>query len=264
MSGRDIEALAHRFAEAREQGLAIDLPDALLKGMTLAEGFAVQRRHVDLVLARHGGEVMGRKLGGGDRAALAALGVEAPLQGPIFSAFSHEAPAFLARSDFFVCAVEGEIAVRLGRDLPASNGEAGRDRIVQAIDAVMPALEIADTRLLNFRAASAAAIVADAAFAGAFVRGGAYRDWKSIDLRNLTVTLNVNGTQAASGSCAGPLGSPVDALAALVSDLARRNEGLRAGDIVSTGACVGPYIAKAGDAVTADFGLLGQVSVTFD
>jgi 2-keto-4-pentenoate hydratase len=50
----------------------------------------------------------------------------------------------------------------------------------------------------------------------------------------------------------------------LISDLAARNAELRAGDIVSTGACVGPYIAKAGDAITADFGSLGRVSITFE
>ena len=264
MDRLDIEALAGRLAQARESGVAVALPDALLKDMTPADGYAVQRRHVELVLARHGGAVIGTKLGGGDRKALAVLGVEAPVQGPIFSAFSHDAPASLRRGDFFVCAVEAEIAVRLGSDLSAGDGAAGRERIMGAIDAVMPALEIADTRLAGFGAARAGAIIADAGFAGAFVRGAERRDWRSIDLESFVVRLDVNGATVGSGSGAGPLGSPFEALAALVSDLAARNAGLRAGDIVSTGACVGPYIAKAGDAITADFGPLGQVSVTFE
>jgi 2-keto-4-pentenoate hydratase len=260
----DIEALAGRLAKARESGVAVDLPDALLKDMTSEEGYAVQRRHVELVLDRHGGGVIGTKLGGGDCKALAALGVEAPIQGPIFSAFSHDAPVSLKRADFFVCAVEAEIAVRLGSDLPTGGGATGRERIMGAIDAVMPALEIADTRLADFGRARAGAIIADAGFAGAFVRGVERRDWRSIAVESLAVTLDVNGTTVGSGSGAGPLGSPFEALAALISDLAARNAELRAGDIVSTGACVGPYIAKAGDAITADFGSLGRVSITFE
>lgn len=263
MDRLDVEALAGRLAQARESGLAFALPEALLRDMTPEQGYAVQSRHVELVLARHGGGVIGTKLGGGDRKALAGLGAQAPIQGPIFSAFSQDTPAFLKRDDFFVCAVEAEIAVRLGSDLPAGDERVGREQIVEAIEAVMPALEIADSRLAGFGAARAGAIIADAGFAGAFIRGPERRDWRSIDIEGVAITLAVNGAAAGSGAGAGPLGSPFEALAAMLSDPARRNGGLRAGDIVSTGACVGPYIAKAGDAITADFGPLGQVSVTF-
>lgn len=249
------------FLRARSEGKPIATPAEGLQGLPLAAALELQAQHVRAVLAHYGGEVIGFKLGGTDLQALAAMGLTGPLRGPILSAFTHASPARLRRADFFVCAVEAEIAVRLGKDIGGGPDVPGRAALVDAIDAVMPAIEIADSRYTEYAVAPATAILADAGFAGSFVQGAEAAGWATLDLPALPVALCVNGTEVRSGSGARVMGDPLQALGYLVADLGRAGEKLRAGQLVSTGACTPPYLAQAGDHVVADFGPLGRVEL---
>jgi len=50
----------------------------------------------------------------------------------------------------------------------------------------------------------------------------------------------------------------------LANALCQNGQQLTAGEFVSTGITTDVYFAKAGDEITADFGTIGQVSVSFD
>ena len=49
----------------------------------------------------------------------------------------------------------------------------------------------------------------------------------------------------------------------LANELRERALGLRAGDLVITGACTPPHPIADGDAMVADFGALGRVELAF-
>jgi 2-keto-4-pentenoate hydratase len=59
------------------------------------------------------------------------------------------------------------------------------------------------------------------------------------------------------------MGHPLNALTWLVNDRSERGVTLMAGQIITTGTCTGLIFAKAGDVAVADFGILGEVRVTF-
>lgn len=252
------------FIRARIEVKPIATPAGGLQGLPLAAALEFQGEHVRAMLSQFGGEVMGYKLGGTDMQAVVAMGLTGPLRGPIFSAFTQASPARLRRSGFFVCAVEAEIAVRLGKDIGGGPEGPGRAALLDAIDAVMPAIEIADSRYAEYAGAPATAILADAGFAGAFVRGEPAANWQSLDLPAVPVTLSVNGNEVRTGSGARVFGDPLQALDLLAADLWRSGQVLRAGQVVSTGACTPPYLAQRGDHVVADFGPLGIVELRLD
>src|SRR5439155_794542 len=67
----------------------------------------------------------------------------------------------------------------------------------------------------------------------------------------------------AHGVGAAVLDDPRLALTWLANDRAKRGEGLKAGQVVTTGTCIVPAKIAPGDSVVADFGELGRVGVRF-
>lgn len=150
---------------------------------------------------------------------------------PRFSAQIKDSPGRFERAQFLACIVEAEVAVRLAADLDGTR-EPTRAEVLDAIDAVFPAVEIADSRYQGWAQASAAAIYADLGYAGAWVRGAPCAAWRELDLVALPVTLSLDGVVMRQGSGANVLGDPLHALALAAPQLARQGRALRAADLV--------------------------------
>jgi 2-keto-4-pentenoate hydratase len=105
--------------------------------------------------------------------------------------------------------------------------------------------------------------VADNASSGLFVLGGLVQRLDGLDLRALQMQMTRQGEVVSKGSGAACLGNPLNAMAWLAGELARRKRSLRAGDIVLSGT-LGPMAAlKPGDAFEATIAGLGTVSARF-
>ena len=235
--------------------------DPNLASCSLGEAYQIQAANVRSQLREIGGTVAGIKLGGCTEAALARLNLVGPFRGPIFSARMHQSAAVLRRSDFIVCIIEAEIGVKIGRDLGGGAEDPTRDDLLAAIDSVFPAIEIADSRLEDWMQAPAAAIVSDTGYAGAWIRGKDFAQWRNLDLVHLPVSLRRNGDVVREGSGTLVLGDPLRALGLLVSDLRSQGTMLRAGTLVSTGSCIVPFPTPNGGRFIADFGALGSISM---
>ena len=90
--------------------------------------------------------------------------------------------------------VEGEVAFRLARDLPASGRPYTAEQVADAVEGVCAALEICESRLADFLGASIPEKIADNLANGAFVHGAIAPVWRKLDLAKLHVTMTVNGT----------------------------------------------------------------------
>jgi 2-keto-4-pentenoate hydratase len=87
--------------------------------------------------------------------------------------------------------------------------------------------------------------------------------WDPDQLPGHAAAMLRNGKQVATGTGADVLGDPCQAMVWLANELRARGLGLRAGDLVITGACTPPHPIVAGDAMVADFGALGRVEIAF-
>ena len=166
-----------------------------------------------------------------------------PVAGALLSPFVHAAPAVLSAAQFIVPLLECEVAFVLGADLPPRDQAYTRSEIEAAIEAVVPAMEIADSRW----PADAPGLLklADSMGNGAFIAGTPLRDWRKLDLDNLAVTLTHDGSVIDRGNSARILGNPLLAVIALANAQPLPSGGLKRGQIVTTGSCTTPTAAKA-------------------
>jgi 2-keto-4-pentenoate hydratase len=222
---------------------------------SVADGWAAQR-----ALGALAGLAYGWKIAATSSAGQAHIGVDGPLPGPLFERFRHEPGGVVPSADLHMAVVEAEFAFRLGRDVPA--GASAAD-LLDAVAALHLAVEVPDSRFVDFSTVGGPSLLADAACAGFFVLGPEVTGWRGDDLAQRPTSIEVNGEPAATGRGDAVLGSPLTALSWLADELARLGSGLRAGEVVTTGTTSTPPAIGPGDEVRAAFGDYGEVRFSF-
>ena len=239
-----------------------ELP-AAVRPASEATAYQEQAGLVDKLLVHYGGQAIGYKIACTNTLAQRQLGVAGPFYGRLLASSCFESSARIAASRFSMRVIEAEFAFRIGRDLPPGAPRT-REQIADAVDAVLPGIEIVDSRYESWLTVGVLSLISDNACNGAWVKGGLVRDWREIDLAAQAVKLIVNGKTLQQGSGANVLGHPLNALQWLVEALGARGIGLQAGQYVTTGVATGVYEAHAGDHIRAEFGPVGSAEVTFE
>ena len=127
----------------------------------------------------------------------------------------HRSGVALRFDDFRRVGVECEIAVRLGRDLPATRAPFTADSVRDAVAAYMPAIEIVDDRYVDWRSTDTPTLIADDFFAAGCVLGAPVTD--PGDAAALVGTTVINGIEVGRGMGADVMGHPLNALAWIAS-----------------------------------------------
>lgn len=231
--------------------------------LTPQEGYAVQDMLVQRLLSNYGGRPVGYKIACTNKSAQELLTLNEPFYGRLLSSFVHMSPARMDPNDFFMRVVEPEFAFEMADDLPGSRVPYDSETVAAAVGAILPAIEIADSRYTEWTVVDGPSLIADNGCNGAWVRGEAYPGWRAYDLATHEVVLLINGKRVGTGRGNVIMGHPLNALTWLANMLCRLGSGLRAGDLISTGTCTEMYLGQAGDEIRADFGSLGTVELTF-
>jgi 2-keto-4-pentenoate hydratase len=158
---------------------------------------------------------------------------------------------------------EPEFAFRMGRELTPRSQAYDVADVLDAVATLHPAIEIPDSRFVDFASAGEAQLIADNACAHLFVLGPpTTTNWRALDLVEEKPLISL-GSQTYVCLGRNVLGDPRVALTWLANELRLLGVTLRAGQVVTTGTCHPPLPIQSGDHVAADFGTLGQVSVGF-
>ncbi|ABQ69866.1 4-oxalocrotonate decarboxylase [Rhizorhabdus wittichii RW1] len=225
----------------------------------IATAYAVQKRNVEIATAS-GGRIVGRKIGLTSPAVQKQLGVDQPDFGTLLAAMAIPDGAEIPVGMVLQPRVEAEIAFVLDRDV-TETGLTVAD-IVRSIAFALPAIEVVGSRIADWDIGIVDTI-ADNASAGAFVLGGSPRLLRDLDLRGCGMRLDHRGEPVSTGAGAACLGHPLNAVLWLAEALIRQGEGLRAGDIVLSGA-LGPMVAATpGEVYEARISGLGSVRAVF-
>jgi len=247
------DRLGARLADAYRDGTALD--PSTLPDLTVADGYAIQRAAAD----RRTTDTVGYKVGFTSPAIQNELGVDAPAYGRVFAdTVRSEGP--LDAADLIDPKLEPELAIRLGDPLDPSATPAD---VLAAADAVVPVIEVVDSRVGGWTLTAGSA-VADNALAARVVHGGRIGDSADVDLSLEGVVVRRNGERVATGVGADVLGSPARVVAWLADALAERGERLTAGDLISTGSLTELIDFDPGDTVEVRFASLGSVTVARD
>jgi 2-keto-4-pentenoate hydratase len=225
-----------------------------------AEGYRIQDA-VHVLLSADFGPRIGWKIGCTSAVMQQYLGIPHPCSGGVFAKGVHAGGVSLRHGDYVRVGVECEIAVRLGRDLLASDAPFTAETVVPAIEAYLPAIEIVDDRYADWRSLGAPTLIADDFFAAGCVLGAPVTRAEAPDLLSVIGRAIINGKEVARGSGADVLGHPHNALAWLANHLAAEGKTLRAGEIVLTGSLVQTVWLNAGDTVVMELSGLGSVAV---
>ncbi|WP_084397035.1 2-keto-4-pentenoate hydratase [Henriciella aquimarina] len=221
--------------------------------------YAIQAINTDYWQAS-GRRVVGRKIGLTAKSVQQQLGVDQPDFGVLFEDMRIANGGTLAPHRCIQPKAEAEIALVLAKDILA--GHVTRSDIAEATDYALPAIEIVDSRISDWKI-TFADTVADNGSSAFFVLGEDKKKLDDLDLYTCGMALEANGEIASLGAGAACLGHPLDAAAWLGSTLAAHGTHLKAGDIVLTGA-LGPMVPlHPGDEVCARIGGVGTCRFTY-
>jgi len=254
-----IEQLAgHLDAAELEAREVVKITDAY-PDMDWDDAYAIQ----DAIRRRkeaRGCKIAGLKMGLTSRGKWDQMGVREPVYGFLTDQAAVPNGGAVDMSALIHPKVEAEVAFVL--KAPLEGGDCSIDQVLEATDVVMPALEVIDSRYLNFKF-DIKSVIADNTSAARYMVGGAPRSPKGLDLRNLGIVLAKNGEVVATVAASEVLGHPAESVATLVRMLARRGQGLSAGTLVLTGGATAAVAVGRGDTVEVRCQDLGTAFLRF-
>lgn len=256
----DLDAIAADLLAAYATGKTLPPLTATYDWLTLDDAYAIQQ-----IQARHriagGARVIGFKVGLTSAAMQQQLGIDQPDYGHLFSDMLHAADAPIATSRYLQPRAEPEVALVLGQSL--SGPGLGVTDLLSAIAYALPAIEIIDSRITDWRIGLHDTI-ADNASSGGLVLGQTPASLSGIDLSLTGCVLRRNGRIQHTGAGAAVLGSPLHAATWLANTLTQRGVELAAGHVILTGSLTAAVPVQPGDTVTASLDHLGAVTAVFD
>ncbi len=258
-------ALARQLYDARKMRTPLRHFSKAHPGMTVEDGYAIQREWVKLELA-DGRTVKGRKIGLTSRAMQVSSQIDEPDYAPLMDDMFFQQGGDIPVSRFIAPRVEVELAFILGKPLKGP-GVTLFD-VLDATDYVTPAIEIIDARIEQFDRDTRAMrkvfdTISDFAANAGIVLGGRPVRPLDVDLRWVGALLHKNGVVEETGLAAAVLNHPANGVAWLANKIAPHGERLNAGDVVLAGSFTRPTTAVRGDSLHADCGPLGSISFRF-
>lgn len=231
--------------------LTPDHPDA-----TLELAYRIQQHQVEQwILA--GDVVKGHKVGLASRAIQRQMGVSQPDFGHLTASMFYLEHQPIPGDRFLQPRIEPEVAFVLSR--PLSGPGVTIAEAARAVDFVLPALEIVDSRIRAWEIGIFDTI-ADNASSGGVILGSRPVALSDADLRLVGCTLHINGDLVATGAGGAVLGSPLNALVWLANTVGPMGVTLEPGHVVLPGSMTQAFPVSTGDSIVATISGLGSVT----
>ena len=259
MDSKTVASLGDELYEAWRNARQIAPVTDRYPDISVEDAYRVQLRTIECRIS-DGEHVVGKKIGITAKAVMQMLKVDQPDFGHLLSGMAYSEGEPLEAKRFCQPRGEGEIAFILGKDL-AGPGIKGPD-VLAATECVMPAFEIVDSRVTNWKI-KIQDTVADNASAAAFVLGDNVISARGIDLATCGMVLEKNGEIIGTGAGAASLGNPVNAVAWLANKLGELGITLKAGEVILSGSLSIMFPIQAGDVLRMSLGGVGNVSCRF-
>ncbi|MGO9222977.1 2-keto-4-pentenoate hydratase [Mycobacterium sp.] len=208
-----------------------------------------------------GARVVGHKVGLSSLAMQQMMGVDEPDYGHLLDEMQVFEDTPVKAGRFLYPRVEVEVGFILAEDLPGAG--CTEDDVLAATEALVPSIELIDTRITDWKIALCDTIADNASSAG-FVLGRSRVSPGDLDVKTIDAVLTRNGEVVAEGRSDAVLGNPATAVAWLARKVESFGVRLRKGDVVLPGSCTRAIDARAGDEFLADFTGLGSVRLSFE
>ncbi|OLN27872.1 2-keto-4-pentenoate hydratase [Desulfosporosinus metallidurans] len=256
MDNRDIAA---KLLQAESERVPIDTLTETYPGLTVEDAYRIQLEGITMKLAQ-GRKVIGKKIGLTSKGMQKLLGVNEPDYGHLLDNMLLLEGEPCQRQELLLPKVEGELAFVL-KDTLKGPGVTIAD-VYRATEGVMPAFEIVDSRIRDWKI-KLADTIADNGSSARLVLGSRLVPVQDLDLRLIGMVLEKNGEMVSTGTGAEVWGHPAAAVAWLANKLAEFDIALEAGEIILSGAVTAAEVAESGDVFTLSFDGLGSLNLKF-
>lgn len=256
----DIQKSADNLYDAEQKRMQIPMLTQEYPEMTIEDAYQIQLANIRRRMEA-GHRQIGMKIGLTSVGMQKLLGVDEPDYGHLMDDMLLLEGEPCRMDELIQPKVEGELAFCLKKSLKGP-GVTIAD-VYHAVDYVVPALEIVDSRIKDWKIRLFDTI-ADNGSSARIVVGSRMTPIEQVDMRLTGMTLEKNGQLINSGTTAEVWGNPAAAVAWLANSLSGFGIELQAGSIVLAGALTAAVPAQAGDCFTASFYGLGSVGVRFE
>ena len=207
--------------------------------------------------------LIGKKIGCTNEDAKNQLNIKDSFFGNIFSNNISKSNTVINPNKYFSPFVEPEFSFIIKDELDISKAPYKPEIIYESIFAVLPSIELVDSRFKDWTAVGVKNLIADNAVHAHWIYGEEMGNLNSINFNNHSVDLLINRKLIDKGNSNNVMGNPINSLTWLINNLALSGKSLPKNSYISTGTCTPAIPIKKGDEVIADFGKLGNVSFIY-
>ncbi|OMB96838.1 2-keto-4-pentenoate hydratase [Mycobacterium colombiense] len=254
------DELAADLAQAERSGEPIAPLTAAYPDIDVVDAYEIQLINIRQKVAE-GARVVGHKVGLSSKPMQQMMGVDEPDYGHLLDEMQLFEGVPVKAGNYLYPRVEVEVGFVLSADLPGAG--CTEDDVLAATEALVPSIELIDTRITNWKIELCDTIADNASSAG-FVLGRARVSPADLDLTKINAVLRRGGELIAQGRSDAVLGNPVTAVAWLARKVESFGVRLRKGDVVLPGSCTKAIDARAGDEFVAEFTGLGSVRLSLE
>jgi 2-keto-4-pentenoate hydratase len=256
----DIRSIGSQLLAAYGSGVPIPPLSVAHPNFDVDCAYRIQQYQVQSWLDA-GERIVGRKVGLTSKVMQRQMAVKQPDFGVITDRMIIDGQESIPADRFIQPRVEPEIAFVLKQSLTGPGATV--IQAISAVDHVVAALEIIDSRIEGWRIGIVDTI-ADNASSGAVVLGNRPRLLSELDLPLVGCVMHQNGMLATTGAGGAILGSPVNSLVWLANTLGVRGEELPAGAVVLLGSMTASVAVGNDDtSIAIDVTGLGTVVANF-
>jgi 2-oxopent-4-enoate/cis-2-oxohex-4-enoate hydratase len=254
-----MQAWTETLYAAQRDHVQVPAPSSTHGDLSLHDALEVQAR-VARRRVEAGERQVGWKVGATSFAVLEQMKgmIDSPMYGRMMSGTTWSDPEHMKRSDFFSVGLEAEIGIVLEKSLRGP-GITNKD-VLNAASGVIACVEFVDGRILEGGGLANGA--ADNAAHGGSVLGTLMKPARGFDFVHEGGIMRRNGKVFASACGVEALGNPLSVVSWLANELAKHDDEIEAGHVVSTGSLHAIMPADAGDTIEVSFANLGRVGFT--
>lgn len=259
MENKKIEEIAQRLNKAEKNREPLESLTSIFPDISIEDAYKIQLKNVEF-RKKNGERVIGKKVGLTSKAMQNMLSVDEPDYGHLFSNMVFSEEEEVDMNKFLQPKIEAELGFILKKNL--SGPEVNILEVLQATEAVVPVLEIIDSRIGDWKIKIEDTVADNGSSAGLII-GASVGDPHRLNLQNIGLVLRKNGEIVDTAAGAAVMGNPAYAVGWLANKLSEFQLELQAGEIILAGSFTGALNIEKGDNFEAYFDGLGQVRARF-
>ena len=230
---------------------------------SIQEAYAIQNELAQKYLSEKKNLIIGKKIGCTNEAAKIQLNIKESFFGNMFSNNISKSNTIIETSKYFSPFVEPEFSFLMKDELDVSKAPYSPSTVYESILAVLPSIELVDSRYEDWTSVGVNNLIADNAVHAHWIYGEEERELNFINFNDHSVDLFINEQFIENGNASNVMGNPINSLTWLINNLASLGKSLPKNYYVTTGTCTKAIPIIKGDFIKADFGKLGIISFDF-